>query len=101
MAEQKLSGIWRSKYRYTSSSRKGEFENEHLMRMHHKGTQLVLESVPDPKKSYVIVRLSFDGNIATGSWQEETEKDGYYKGAIYHGAIQLKVSDDKRKLTGK
>jgi hypothetical protein len=100
MAQDDFSGIWRSTYRYTSSSRNGEFENQHLVRMHHNGNQLVIESVPE-SKSYLILRLSLDGKIATGSWQEETEKDGYYKGTIYHGAIQLTISNDKHKLSGK
>jgi len=101
MAEQEFSGIWRSTYRYTSSSRKGEFENEHFVRAHQKGNQLVFESVSKANKSYLVVRLSLDGDIATGSWQEDTERYGYYKGAIYHGAIQLTISKDRRKFTGK
>ena len=101
MAQDKLSGVWRSRYRYTSSARKGEFENEHLMRMHQRNDGLVIESIPKADKSYLIVHLILDGNIATGTWQEETEQGGYYKGAIYHGAIQLVLSTDKKHLEGK
>lgn len=94
-------GIWRSHYKYTSSGRKGEFDNEHLVRLQTDGKQFVFESVPNANKSYVIIRVSLNGDIATGSWQEETEPDGYYKGAVYYGAIQLVVSEDQKQLAGK
>ena len=96
-----FSGIWRSHYKYPSSSRGGEFENEHLVRLHPDGKQLVIESVAKANKSYLVVRLSIDDDVATGSWQEETNPDGYYKGAIYYGAIQLVVSPDKKRMAGK
>ncbi len=96
-----LSGIWRSTYRYTSSGRDNqEFEGQHYVRAHSQGRRLVFESVPD-SKSYVLIRLSFDGEAATGSWEEQTDPNGYYKGATYYGAIQFMVTKDGKGLSGK
>ncbi|SRR6266550_1204772 len=94
-------GIWRSHYEYPSSSRQAEFEGEHFMRLHQKDNHLVFESVSKVSKSYTIVRLTIDEDVATGSWQEQTEPEGYYKGATYYGAIQLLISDDKKHMQGK
>lgn len=96
-----LTGIWRSTYRYTSSSRNGEFTSEHYMRLKRQGPSLVLESLPRDSRSYLLIRLLLDGNIATGSWQEETDPHGYYKGAMYHGAIQMVLHDGGKKMQGK
>lgn len=45
--------------------------------------------------------LEIDGHVATGSWPEQTATDGYYRGARYHGAIQLVVEPTGRRMTGK
>lgn len=94
-------GVWRSHYKYHSSGRKGEFENEHLVRIYQTGRFLIVETIPGVNASYVIIRLSLDDGIATGTWQEETNPDGYYKGAVYHGAIQLVVDKDNKTMAGK
>jgi hypothetical protein len=101
MAEYTLSGIWRSHYGYHSHSRNADFEDEHLVRLHHRGHQLVIESLPEVNTSYVIIRLSLADNVATGSWEEHTDPSGYYKGAVYHGAVQLVLAANKRRLSGK
>lgn len=102
MADKEFSGIWRSHYRYPSSSRQTDFVDEHLVRVHQFDRQLIIESVPEkPKKSYLMLHLTLQEGVATGSWQEETEPNGYYKGAVYYGAIQVVISPDKRKMNGK
>jgi hypothetical protein len=35
--------------------------------------------------------LAAEGNVLPGTWREETDPNGYYRGATYHGAIQLTV----------
>jgi len=93
-------GVWRSLYHYPSSHRKGIFKAEHLIQLHHANRYLVGESLPG-SDSYVLFRLTVQDNIATGSWQEQTNPAGYYEGVIYHGALQLVISDDGRSMTGK
>jgi hypothetical protein len=45
--------------------------------------------------------LTVDGNVVTGTWVETTAKAGYYRGARYHGAIQLLADPTRRRLAGK
>ena len=70
------------------------------MQLFRKGNNLILETIPDVNKSYVLLRLSLEDNLATGTWEDTTEPDGYYKGATYHGAIQLVVSNDGKRMRG-
>lgn len=102
MIEKEFSGIWRSHYRYPSTSRKTDFDGKHLVRVHQYDKQLIIESIPEKiNKSYLMLHLTLNGGVATGSWQEETNPTGYYKGAVYYGAIQVVVSDDKKRMDGK
>jgi len=49
----------------------------------------------------VINNLTVDGSVVTGIWVEQTADDGYYRGARYHGAIQLLVEPTGRRIAGK
>jgi len=44
--------------------------------------------------------LTVDGNVITGTWVEQTAPGGYYRGARYHGAIQLLAEPTGRRLAG-
>jgi len=99
--KQDFGGVWRSRYTYTSSGRGGEFTNDHYVRLHWSDNQLVVETLPKVNRSYVVMRLSLDGAVATGNWQEETDPAGYYQGAKYYGAIQFVIDADKKHMAGK
>lgn len=102
MAQKEFSGIWRSHYRYPSSSRHADFDAEHIVRFHQYDKQLIIESIPDKiNKSYLMLHLTMSEGIATGTWQEETDPHGYYKGKVYYGAIQVVVGSDKKSMKGK
>jgi len=101
MTTNNLSGIWRSDYTYRSSAREKDFDSSHYVRMYPKGGELVVESVPDLNSSYLVARFWLDGDVATGSWQEVTSLESEYKGAIYHGAAQLIISEDHKSMKGK
>lgn len=94
-------GIWHSAYRYTSDSRRGLFENEHFVRLERQDDGYYVESLPNDSKSRLTMRLKVEGSVATGTWREQTSPDGYYKGALYHGAIQLVIVDSGQSLRGK
>ena len=97
-----FSGVWRSTYRYISHSRGNEpHESEHYVTLHKKGNQLVVESLPTPDGSYVLLRLTLDGRVATGTWEEQTSPTGYYKGVRFYGAIQLVLDDAGTTFKGK
>jgi len=39
--------------------------------------------------------------VATGTWSERTSPTGYYRGATYHGTIQLLLDPLGRSMSGK
>jgi hypothetical protein len=96
-----LDGIWRSEYTYFSSGRQQEFTDVHYVVLRQSGQQLSIESLPHTTGSEVSLNLALDGLFATGTWQERTSPTGYYKGAIYRGAIQLLVAPSLTQMTGK
>jgi hypothetical protein len=52
-------------------------------------------------RSRIMMDLTANGQVLTGTWTEETNPSGYYQGAVYHGAIQLLIEPTGRKMTGK
>lgn len=96
-----FSGVWLSKYRYHSDSRNQDFEDTHYVRIYQKRNHLVIESLPDVNESYLIVNLTVHDELATGSWQETTSPKGYYKGTTYHGAVQVVIEPNGKKMRGK
>lgn len=96
-----FSGVWRSKYSYHSDSRNHDYEDTHYVRIYQKRNHLVVESLPEVNESYLIVNLTVHDDLATGSWQETTAPKGYYKGATYHGAVQLFIEDGGKTMRGK
>jgi len=96
-----LSGIWRSHYDYTSSTRKGNFENEHYVVITHKGNHVTIKNLPHTSESEIELHLEQDGRILTGVWKECTAPTGYYKGKMYHGATQMAVTRDRTYINGK
>lgn len=96
-----LSGIWRSEYAYYSTGRAADFTDVHYVAVHQQEASLSIESLPQSSGSIVTMRLAVDGFTATGTWEERTSPTGYYKGAVYRGAIQLLLSPSGRRMTGR
>jgi hypothetical protein len=96
-----FSGIWLSQYDYYSSSRERLLRGQHFMVLIQHGNQITARSLPGSANSALTMDLSVDGNVVTGTWVERTDRGGYYKGARYHGAIQMLADPAGRKLTGK
>lgn len=101
MVDHHFSGVWRSHYVYHSTGRKSDFEDEHYVTAHQRGNQLVFQSLPVVNDSYLIVRLSISDILATGSWEETTATNSYYKGRTYMGVLQLVIADDGKSMKGK
>jgi len=93
-------GIWLSIYDYYSSSRDATFSSKHHVMILHRGTRLIVHSLP-ACASRVSMELSANGQVVTGSWAEQTSKDGYYAGAPYYGAIQMLLDPTGRRMAGK
>lgn len=98
----KLAGIWHSRYVYYSSGRKAEFDDEHYVVLRRqKDGRFVGQSLPHSSDSQLNLDLSVDGSVATGTWLERTSPTGHYRGAVYHGTVQLLIDPMSRSMSGK
>ena len=96
-----FAGVWLSSYSYHHIYKDVDLRSEHYVRIYQAGEHLIVEAIPGVNRSYVLLRLSLDGNLATGTWTEETDPQGDFKGTKYYGALQLLVSDDSRAMNGR
>lgn len=98
------SGIWLSKYEYYSSGREAKLLGLHYVVIIQHGSRLTVRSLPEGSlnpKSPLSMDLTVDGSVITGTWVEQTDPEGYYRGARYHGAIQMLVEPTGRRISGK
>ncbi|MFE3441650.1 helix-turn-helix transcriptional regulator [Nocardia sp. NPDC059180] len=95
------SGVWLSRYEYYSSGRDSTFTVAHYAVVLHHGAQITVRSLPGSSPSVIEMDLTLDGNVATGTWAERTAVDGYYRGARYHGAVQLLADPTGNRMAGK
>lgn len=100
-SESSLSGIWHSRYIYYSSGQDKELEGEHYVVLRQRLNRLAGQSLPHTMDSRLKLDLSVNGSIATGTWIEQTSPSGYYKGAIYHGTMQLIINPMGRAMSGR
>jgi transcriptional regulator with XRE-family HTH domain len=96
-----LSGIWLSRYEYHSSARDGDFVGLHYVALVQQGDRLQGRSLPGSSGSPLHLDLSVHHMVVTGTWTERTAPEGYYRGAVYHGAIQLLLDPTGRRMAGK
>jgi hypothetical protein len=95
-----FSGTWNCWHWYPSKDDAGEDTTKNRMKAYQKGRDVVFESEPNEEGSYMFVRLSIDGDVATGTWYETSSADGTFEGAMYSGAGQLIVDADKKHMEG-
>ncbi|WP_127353817.1 helix-turn-helix domain-containing protein [Actinacidiphila soli] len=96
------SGVWLSRYEYVSSGRGGEvFTGLHHVVILQHGYRLTVRSLPGSSDSALTMDLTLDGNVITGTWVEQTAEESYYRGARYHGAVQMLAEPTGRRLVGK
>jgi hypothetical protein len=95
-----LSGIWLSAYHYTSSGRGQQFTGRHYVQVLQRGAKLMVNSVP-ASTSQLSMDLSANGKTVTGTWAEQTEADGWYRGAVYLGAVQMIYDPAEHRMDGR
>jgi transcriptional regulator with XRE-family HTH domain len=95
------SGIWLSRYEYYSSSREEMFAAQHYVVLTQDGGRVSVRSLPGSASSSMGMDLVVDANILTGTWVEDTDLTGYYRGKRYVGAIQLIADHSGSRLAGK
>jgi len=97
-----LTGIWRSAYSYVSSSRGNKtFTSEHYVMVIQHGNRIRVTSLAGTATGRVTMDLTIDGQVITGTWQEETDPDGYYKSSTYSGAIHMLLDHTGHRMKGK
>ncbi|MFC7306299.1 helix-turn-helix domain-containing protein [Streptomyces monticola] len=103
-ATENYSGIWLSRYEYYSSGRDETYEGKHYVVVLQHGSRLTGQSLPGASAnpdSPLSLDLTLDRNVVTGTWTEQTAREGYYQGARYHGAIQMLIEPTGRRMAGK
>lgn len=99
--EKDFSGVWYCGYTYPSNKHKGQDVSEYYGELHQRGDNLVFQSFPNQEGSILQLKLTVDGDLATGYWEEGTSPNGEFEGAIYSGAVQLLINKDEKHIEGK
>lgn len=95
------SGVWLSRYEYHSSGRGSTYTGQHYVVVLQHGDRLTVRSLPASAEGSLTMDLTVDGNVVTGTWVEQTDQSGYYRGARYYGAIQMLAEPTGRRIAGK
>lgn len=95
-----FSGIWHSRYVYPSTGRGGDLVGDHYVVLRQRENRLVGQSLPHSTGSQLRIELALEPPVATGSWHETTSSTGYYKGATYHGTLQMIIDPSGRSMRG-
>jgi transcriptional regulator with XRE-family HTH domain len=95
-----MAGIWRSSYSFTSSGRNAGFTSRHFVLVLQYGARLMVRSLRR-QASAVSMDLTVNGQVITGTWAERTRGDGYYRGAVYTGAVQMLETEPGRSMAGR
>lgn len=96
----RLTGIWLSRYHYRSEGRDEEFVGEHYIVLRQHRNRLTAQSLRHTTGSTMTLDLITDASVVTGTWRETTSPTGYYRGAVYHGTMQLVVDPSGRRMHG-
>jgi transcriptional regulator with XRE-family HTH domain len=96
-----LTGIWVSRYEYVSSGRGGQTfaDLHHVMLIQH-GASMQVRSLSGSNPSSLIMDLTQNGAVITGTWSERTNPSGYYQGSVYHGAVQFLLDLTGHRMRG-
>jgi transcriptional regulator with XRE-family HTH domain len=95
-----LSGIWLSRYEIYSSSRDAHLSYQHYVLVLQRGAYLNVRSLP-AQHSRLALDLSANGRMIRGTWAEHTNEGGYYRGALYDGAIILELNATSTRMKGR
>jgi transcriptional regulator with XRE-family HTH domain len=100
-ADGPLTGIWLSRYEYVSSGRGGQtFSDLHHVVLIQHGASIQVRSLSKSNPSNLIMDLTQNGAVVTGTWSERTNPSGYYQGSVYHGAVQFLLDLTGHRMRG-
>lgn len=97
-----LTGIWESRCTYASSSRGETFMDVAHVVLVHAGDEITARSIAGSVTDggSITIRLLRRGNIVTGTWEQTTGAESYYRGAQFHGGIQLQLEAGGNRMVG-
>lgn len=97
-----LTGIWESRCFYHSGSRGEDLVDVAHMVLIHAGDKIAANTIEgsglDGGKTSM--DLGLRGNVVTGTWEETTGAESYYRGQVFHGAVQLLVDASGARMKG-
>lgn len=96
-----FSGVWRSTFGYVNKLEPEGGTSEYDVKIYKTGNQLVVQSIPSPLENYFVARLTLNDQFLTGSWQEQAQPKGTYKGQVYNGVGMLKIDASGKAMRGK
>ena len=88
-----LTGIWESRCTYESSSRGVTVVDRAYLVLVHAGDEITARSVVGSTSDggTILLRLAVRGRVVTGTWEQTTGAESYYRGQQFHGALQLQL----------
>lgn len=95
-----LTGTWDSTYTYFSSGRGSALSHTYRVELRGLDGRLVGQGSRDDL-GILELELTVEGLLVTGSWVERTASNGYYRGAVYRGVLQLVLDPTGRSMTGR
>ena len=95
-----FSGTWQFTHWYPTTDDSEEQSASYKVVAHQKGNAVVFQSEFDEREAYMLVKLTIDGRLATGSWHENANMHGPFEGVQYSGAGQLLISEDGKSMDG-
>lgn len=97
-----LTGVWESRCTYHSGSRGEDLLDLAHVVLVHSGREVTARSIEGAMTdgSLLVMRLELRGHIVTGTWEEATGPESYYRGQVFYGAIQMQVDPAGTRMSG-
>lgn len=94
----RLSGEWLSTYTYSEGQ-----TSQHTLEITQSDLIVIGKTIESADESNLSFNLILDpgNNVLTGTWQEETSRQGDYKGFVFHGALQFILDLETNRAEGK
>jgi hypothetical protein len=93
-------GIWHYRYWFPNTKRNNVEEMcEFQVRIERHDIHSLADT-GEASGSHMEARFTVDGNVATGTFMEDTSPTGDWEGMTYKGAFQLLLSEDHLRMEG-
>lgn len=102
VSDGRLPGVWLVRYQYWSTAREGVYVSQYhaVLEQFQLTAGLRVASIPADVSPRLELMLTLRGAYVTGTWDEWTDPTGHYAGEHRWGALQLRLSPDRRYMGG-